>query len=370
MNKYIALAAFLLLTACSSQQAIPTSTAEPSDTPTSTPLPSPSATKTLLIDSVATVNAMLAQVTLNLPTTIPTRTPTPTLSESQTPSPTPMRDTDLDYSTLDRPDDSDLFQIHFIYAIPNDGTDRFRDVSGEIELSANAANYWLSEQTGGSTLRYDTYNGELDITFMKFPYSSADFDALGSRIISGFDQIIRDSGFDTSHKIYIVYYDGLIELPRGQLACGVAIRGPDDWGVTGTLYLRGYSEDLGELTCPNPTRTENLADWLELVMLHEVFHVLGASPGCGPNTVGAHVEDSSYDIMSSTFNPRTSAQLSVLDWNNDDYYNHDIPGCPDLADSVFLDPLPENAQEPPAWRLASARRTYNPFDLLGISPSD
>jgi len=370
MKAYFTLAALFILTACGPQQSQPSTTLPPTSTQTSTAPPLPSPTSPPHIDSVATANALFAQVTLNLPTTAPTRTPTPTLSASQSPTPTPLRDTDVDYSSFDRPDDSDLFQIHFIYAIPSDGTDRFRDVNGEIELSANAANFWLSEQTGGSKLRYDTYQGKLDITFLKLPYSSQDLQLLGNQVVSGFDQIIRDSGFDTSHKIYFFYYDGLIELPRGEPACGVAIRGPEDWGVTGTLYLRGYSGDLEDLTCPNPTRTENLADWLELVMLHEIFHVLGASPSCAPNTVGAHVDDTSYDIMSATFDPSTSAQLSVLDRNNDDYFNHEIPGCPDLADSVFLDPLPANPQEPPSWRLASARRTYNPFHLLGISPSD
>lgn len=193
---------------------------------------------------------------------------------------------------------------------------------------------------------------------------------LGGLIVHGFDQFIRDIGFDTSHKIYFVYYDGLVELSRGDLTCGVAIRGPDNWGVTGVLYLRGYSADLAGLTCPGPTKTENYADWLEQVMLHEIFHVLGAAPDCAPNTIGAHVLDSSLDLMSESFNPRTSAQSSLLDLNNDDYFNHEIPGCPDLADSVFLDPLPDFQQEPPAWRLASSHRTFNPFELLEIGSSD
>lgn len=358
----------ILLAACGSQQVEVGATPTQLSSDTATPEPSPSITSPPRIDSIATANALFAQVTLNLPTTAPTKAATSSPSAPQ--SPTPSRDTTIEYSTLDRPDDSDLFQIHFVYAIPSNGIDRFRDVNGEIELSANAANYWLSQQTGGIKLRYDTYQGKLDVTFLQLIYSADEIQALGNQIVSGFDQIIRDNGFDTSHKIYFFYYDGLIELTSGNLACGVAIRGPLDWGVTGTLYLQGYSADLGELTCPNPTRTENFADWLEQVMLHEIFHVLGASPDCAPNTVQAHVDDSSYDLMSSFFNPSTSPRLSVLDWNNDDYFNHDIPGCPDVADSVFLDPLPENAQEPPSWRFASARRAFNPFELLGIIGSD
>ena len=214
--------------------------------------------------------------------------------------PTPSRNTDLDYSTIDRPDDSDLHQIHFIYALPSDGIDRLQDVNGEIEISANAANSWLAEQTGGSKLRYDTHNGQLDITFLRLPYTAEELSSeLGVFVVSGFDQYIRDIGFETERKIYFVYYDGRLELGGDEAACGVATRPPIDWGVTGTLFLQGYAPSLGVNTCPDPSRTVGYADWLELVMLHEIFHVLGAAPDCGMNVSAAHVVDTTLDLMSA-----------------------------------------------------------------------
>lgn len=42
-------------------------------------------------------------------------------------------------------------------------------------------------------------------------------------------------------------------------------------------------------------------------------------------------------------------QPSLLDVGNDDYYNHSIPNCIDLADSACMDPLPSAAQPPPGW---------------------
>lgn len=171
MKKLIPLIGLLLLAACT-QMSQPTGTLTLTRTPTNTPEPSPSFTSAPpLVDSRATADALFAQVTLNLPTGVPTQTATSTLDPSFSPTPTPSRDTDFEYSTGDRPDDSDLFQIHFIYAIPSDGEDKHRDINGEIELSANAANYWLSQQTGGASLRYDTIRirGNLTSRFCSFP---------------------------------------------------------------------------------------------------------------------------------------------------------------------------------------------------------
>jgi hypothetical protein len=39
----------------------------------------------------------------------------------------------------------------------------------------------------------------------------------------------------------------------------------------------------------------------------------------------------------------------VLDRGHDDYFDHEIAGCPDLADSAFLDPLPSNPVLPIGW---------------------
>lgn len=310
----------------------------------------------------ATLTALIAQVTLNLPTTAPSLTPIPTFDYSSLPI--PIRNTEADFSVIDRPDDSELHQIHFIYAIPSDGSDKLRDVNGEIELSANAANHWLSEQSGGFSLRYDTFQGQLDITFLKLPFTANELSSkLGLGMVSGLDQYIRDIGFPTENKIYFVYYEGLFELSGDETACGVATRPPNDWGVTGMLFLQAYSPEFDLITCPDISHTENYADWLELVMLHEIFHILGAVPNCGPNSFRSHVNDNRLDLMSSFFNPDT-APFAYLDFNNDDYFGHGDLSCPDLANSVFLDPLPANPKEPPSWTFSSGRRTFNPLILL------
>jgi hypothetical protein len=312
--------AVLLLAACSGQPAEAASA--PTIDNTAAPV-TPQTRATSAVDTRATMDALTAGLTPSFPT----------------PGPTPSRDTDRAYSTQDRPDDDpDLYQVHFMYVIPTDGEDRFRDLNGEIERSAVAANAWLAGQTGEASLRYDMFEGALDITFLQLPYTADEVNYLG------FNALLAQSGFREQNKAYVVFYDGLVELEPGQSLCGVA------YGATGTIFLQAYAPEFGLITCPRPTRTDGYAGHLELTIIHEVFHLLGAVPRCALNDDGgAHVTDSSYDLMAAGFYGNVSPELTVLDRNNDDYYGHGRPSCTDVANSVFMQPTRVNAEVPPGW---------------------
>jgi len=299
------------------------------------------------------------------PTSPPTaaQTDLPPSTSTLLPNPDPLART-----TTDRPDDHEGFQIHFVYALPSDGEDRALDLNGQIETSARAANRWLAEQSGGSKLRYDTFNGKLDVTFLQLEYSAEVLNRLGPSIVQGFDQSFRDLGFDTTHKLYIVFYDGDFILEGSSLACGQSTQPPVTWGISATIYLRGYSPEFEIFSCPEPTNSTEEAAYLELVLLHEIFHLLGAVPECAPNHDGSHVTDNEADLMSSTQLASVALSEIELDIGRDDYFAHGYLGCPDLARSVFLDPLPNFAQEPPAWRFSSQLRLRNPFlDLYQLT---
>jgi hypothetical protein len=298
------------------------------------------------------------------PASTPTATHTvaPQSTPTALPSPEPPNRT-----TSDRPDDHEGFQIHFVYALPNDGEDRSLDINGQIETSALAANRWLAEQSGGSQLRYDTYNGDLDVTFLQLDYSAEVLNILGPTIVQGFDQTMRDLGFDTAHKLYIVFYDGEFILEGSSLACGQSTQPPVTWGISASIYLRGYSPEFNIFSCPEPTNSAAQAGYLELVLLHEVFHLLGAVPECAPNQEASHITDNEADLMSAQLASVALSEIE-LDIGRDDYFSHADLGCPDLARSVFLDPLPNFAQEPPAWRFSSQLRLRNPFlDLYQLT---
>ena len=72
----------------------------------------------------------------------------------------------------DRPDDrQESAQVKLIYVVPKFATDRKRDTSGELSRYAFAANEWLASQNGGFGLRFDTFQGALDVGYLPLDLS-------------------------------------------------------------------------------------------------------------------------------------------------------------------------------------------------------
>ena len=67
----------------------------------------------------------------------------------------------------DMPDDISGRQVHVLYVVASNGVDRQFDTNGVISRSVASWQTWLRGQTGGRGIRLDTYQGELDITFMR-----------------------------------------------------------------------------------------------------------------------------------------------------------------------------------------------------------
>lgn len=242
----------------------------------------------------------------------------------------------------DQPDETDEYQIHLIYMVPADGEDRGLDLDGSMERSTRAYAKWLVEQTGGPTLRFDTRNGALDISFYRSTRPDAEIAASGLYVRNELEAELATVGFNAANKIYAVYYDG-----TSHTACGGGAYPPALIGTVAALYLRGLPD--GPIPCiANPLTTSvDVVGYPEFAMLHEIIHTLGLVPACAPNhTLTGHASDGPTDLMYSGTQPWYPA---VLDIGNDDYWEHDQAGCPDLADSVFLDPLPANAEPPPGW---------------------
>jgi hypothetical protein len=156
-----------------------------------------------------------------------------------------------------------------------------------------------------------------------------------------------------------VHYDGFFVSPTGY--CGIASYPPDGWGVTGVLLLRGYNPER-DAVCPRSfTKSSDYVGYFETTILHELLHLLGMVPLCSPHGEDGHVKDNSQDLMYFQYDGSYSPIYTYLDYRNDDYFNHGNPDCPDLARSVFLDPLPDNAELPPDWEDSSS---YFPPDPL------
>lgn len=254
-----------------------------------------------------------------------------------TESPVPGR------AILDRPDDVSGYQVHVMYVVPSDGVDRQLDLNGSLANSVLSFQGWLAEQTGGTRLRFDTYQSALDVTFHRLSQSDATLAAYGAYVRDQVESGIHTAGFNEPNKLYAVYYDG-----TSNTACGGAAWPPALLGNAAVLYLQGLPNEPvpcnGAQFAASPTAPP---EYLEFSMLHEIFHTLGAAPTCAARHVlQGHVGDSNTDLMYSGPLPWYP---SVLDFGRDDYWGHNNPNCLDLSKSVFLDPLPIDASTPPGW---------------------
>ena len=82
----------------------------------------------------------------------------------------------------------------------------------------------------------------------------------------------------------------------------------------------------------NESKDEIFGD-SEGTILHEILHTLGAPPKCAKNLDPEnvfHVNDNEEDILHKISGD------GYLDYNNDDYYKHEIKDCLDLSDSKYL----------------------------------
>ena len=72
--------------------------------------------------------------------------------------------------TEDQPDDIEGPQIHVVYVVPSDGEDQNLDRWGAIATSVRAIQNWVGEDIDRS-LRFDTRDGELDVTFHRTSFT-------------------------------------------------------------------------------------------------------------------------------------------------------------------------------------------------------
>lgn len=230
----------------------------------------------------------------------------------------------------DRPNEVLGPQIHFVYAVPRDGVDRQLDSSGTIEGSVTSFLRWFARQTGGPTLRVDTYQGSLDVTFVRLAASDAAIASRGAFVRNAVEEELHGLGFNRPDTIYSVYYDG-----SSTYACGGAAWPPLVPGNVVVMYLHGRPP--GSIPCDTQAfvgPNDEPAYW-EYAMLHDTIHALGIVPTCAPHhTLSGHVSDSPSDLMYSGFAPWTFPLQ--LDIGHDDYYKHGHAGCLDLADSRYL----------------------------------
>lgn len=217
------------------------------------------------------------------------------------------------HALSDRPDDFNGEQVHILYVTPKDGEDRRLDLNGKIAESINSAQQWFTEQTDGREIKFDTYQGVLDITFVRIPYTNEEIleaDSLGSgRITDG----IEHFGFGDSTKKYIVVYEGDVSFSLN--------------GRAGPQYGDVYLDNINN-------------EWWDTA-LHELFHTLGVVDKNAPNHCNnRHVcDDLEIDRpphIGDLMGRGADDDGIILDLNRDDYYSKG--GLPDEVTNLYHSP--------------------------------
>lgn len=242
-------------------------------------------------------------------------------------------------------DDLDQFagaQVHVLDVVPADvGGAAGLDVAIAHELTN--IDTWLSGQSGGHRVRWDTFGGTAEVTVHRVGLTTSQlYDAgrtfsFGSRIgIAGMQLLeaqLAADGFTDPDKIYLVYLEGV----DSDDICGVVLgEATADLRLVGLIGAPRYAHQFVASTCDDPSTTSTPGgSEAANVALHELFHALGAVPTCAPHSDGgAHVDEvpgPGSDLMVSVV-----VDQPTLDPGRDDYWGHADPSCPDLSDSPYL----------------------------------
>jgi hypothetical protein len=157
-------------------------------------------------------------------------------------------------------------------------------------------------------------------------------------------------GIFRTGKIYVA----MVDIDKHPSTCADAAHPPDLMGRLAGFYTAAEIE--AGWSCPKdePFGVGNTS--ADMGVPHEIVHLLGFASSCGNNPTSAenisHTGDFNNDLMWAPDANSTAywdTENMALDPGNDDYFKHNIPHCPDLANSAFLDPLPVNPETPPGW---------------------
>lgn len=239
----------------------------------------------------------------------------------------------MDRALIDRPDEISGSQVHVVYAVPSDGTDRSLDQDGTLANSVGSFQTWLAGQTGGRNLRLDTFGGNLDVSFVRLNRTDAELASHGVYARDRLEEELAELGFNWSNKVYAVYYDG-----SNRVSCGAGAWPPTLPGRVAALYLRGTPPDSPPCISHEFARSAtDQPEYLEFAMLHEILHTLGFVGLSAPHhTLSGHVSDDPRDLMYAGDRPWNP---SLLDAGQDDYHGANVPMVVlNLVQSLFLTP--------------------------------
>lgn len=238
----------------------------------------------------------------------------------------------LTRSTANRTDETTSARAKLLYALPSDGTDRNFDTDGTIHRIISSGQRWLASQTGGRHLRYDAFDGGLDIAFIRLPRTDAAYLAYGAQIRDTLEKDLRAAGFNQSNVLLLAFYDG-----RHVDRCASAAWPPSLQGSLGAMYLRGAP--TAALPCAGnafAATTVAAPGYWEFVTQHEIFHLLGVVSVWAPNhALSGHVGNDPTDLM---YAGSQGWRPSTVDVTKTNYYTASTlgTGVTNFRDSPYV----------------------------------
>ena len=258
-------------------------------------------------------------------------------------------------SFKDRADIINSSQIHAVFLLPCERVDRKFDVNLNIESSLLAINKWFLDKSHNQQLRFDLYEkSQIDVTFLRVNKTMDWFDNKKNKnnskrinISEKIKNIIflnKDKFNNFDNKKFIIFFEGW----ERRKYINFNICGKADFEENISIYytFSRFKKYIGKevilknkkriFTCTKNDHLNNVNDLTfgdaEATILHELLHTLGAPSKCGNNLDNnkSHVLDNANDILNN------ESGNKYLDYNNNDYYNHNIKDCPDLKNSEFL----------------------------------
>jgi len=248
----------------------------------------------------------------------------------------------------DSPDINSNYEFHAVYLLPCEQPDRKFDVNLNIQFSLKAVNKWFAIRAKGKKINFDKkLDNTIDVTFLRVNktmkwFVDSDKKENNEDVSVRIEKIILSNAniFNNfNKKKFIVFFEGWEK--RKSLFFNICGKSRYN-GKVAIFFTNGKSkQNVGKnkkiFSCvKNDTLNDSdneIFGKSEGTILHEILHSLGAPPKCGKNLdpesifhVIDHKEDILYKISGETY----------LDYNNDDYYNHNIKNCPDLSESNYL----------------------------------
>ena len=251
-------------------------------------------------------------------------------------------------SFKDNPDKFETYQFHAIYLLPCEKEDRKFDVEQNINFSILSINNWLKEKTKDQKISFDKKNDDMiDVTFIRVNKTMNWFTKFSNNEVGKKNTALKIENIILSNanlfnnfekKKFIIFFEGWEK--RTSLFADICGRSRFN-GKIAIFYTSGkWKKNIGNknkmFSCLNDSLNLSAEEEFgesEGTILHEILHSLGAPPQCAKNLDQKskfHVDDNENDILYKMSGDQ------FFDFNNDDYYNHQIANCPDLAESNYF----------------------------------